>query len=92
MPSEFQVWFRDPKVRKNPIKAWVLATKHWNGVISAFDAQTFRVYDSFGLLKEQDENFSIQEGSFIYKPYVIDSSSLAEIGLDELSAKGRTFA
>lgn len=47
--SEFQVWFRDPKVRKSPLKVWVLANQHWKGIISAFDAQTFRVYDSLAL-------------------------------------------
>lgn len=54
--SEFLVWFRDPKVRKNPIKIWVLANQHWKGIISAFDAQTFRAYDSFAL-QEEMENF-----------------------------------
>jgi hypothetical protein len=92
MPSEFEVWFRDPKVRKNPIKVWVLASKHWKGVISAFDAQTFRVYDSFGLLEEQDQGFAIQEGSFVYRPYVVDGSTSDEIGLDELLSRGRSFS
>jgi hypothetical protein len=92
MPSEFEVWFRDPKVRKNPVKVWVLATKHWKGVISALDAQTFRVYDSFGLLEEQDQGFAIQEGDFVYKPYVIDGATSDEIGIDELSSRGRSFS
>jgi len=92
MPSEFEVWFRDPKVRKNPVKVWVLATKHWKGVISAFDAQTFKVYDSFGLLEEQDQAFAIQEGSFVYRPYVVDGSTSDEIGLDELLSRGRSFS
>jgi hypothetical protein len=30
----------------------VLANQHWKGIISAFDAHTFRVYDSFALQKE----------------------------------------
>jgi hypothetical protein len=33
----------------------VLAEKHWKGIISGDDAQTFRVYDSFGLLEKPDE-------------------------------------
>jgi len=90
-PSEFQVWFRDPKVRKNLIKFWVLATKHWKGVISAFDAQTFRVYDSFGLLEEQDAKFS-QNNEFGYQPVVIDSACSVEASVQDALDEGSTFA
>jgi len=82
-PSEFQVWFRDPKVRKNPIKVWVLANKHWKGIISAFDAQTFRVYDSLALLEEQDGQFS-EKNDFGYQAFIIDSACSIEISAQYL--------
>lgn len=93
-PSEFEVWFRDPKIRKNPIKVWVLATKHWKGVINAMDAQTFRVYDSFGLLEEQDlqtSKFSVK-AEFGYCPYVIDPTSPVEYSPVDILEYGYTFA
>jgi len=91
-PAEFEVWFRDPKIRKNPVKAWVLALKHWKGIINALDAQTFRVYDSFGLLEEQDLDASkfANVSEFGYAPYVIDSSS-REISSADMIDAGRTF-
>ena len=90
-PSEFEVWFRDPKVRKNPIKVWVLATKHWKGVLSCLDAQTFRCYDSFGLLEEQDLSVDKSVQSFGYQPYIIDPSTCAEVSASEIAAKGYSF-
>ncbi len=90
MPSEFEVWFRDPKVRKNPVKAWVLATKHWKGIINAADSLTFRVYDSFGLIEEQEGQFKSQ--SFGYKPYIIDPVGFIEMAADEIESEGYTFS
>ncbi|MEG4323674.1 MULTISPECIES: zonular occludens toxin domain-containing protein [unclassified Microcoleus] len=93
-PSEFEVWFRDPKVRKNPVKVWVLATKHWKGIINCHDAQTFYTYDSFGLLEEQDLETSkfAKKSDFGYYPYVIDSGSTVELSSSDLMESGRTFA
>ncbi|MEG4501581.1 zonular occludens toxin domain-containing protein [Microcoleus sp. F10-C6] len=93
-PSEFEVWFRDPKVRKNPVKVWVLATKHWKGIINAIDAQTFRVYDSFGLLEEQDLETSkfANKSDFGYYPYIIDSASSVEVSSSDLLEQGYTFS
>lgn len=91
MPSEFEVWFRDPKVRKNPIKVWVLATKHWKGIISALDAHTFKIYDSFGLLEKQDDKVSI-DNSFGYQPYVIDSACSVELSAQDILDQGYNFS
>lgn len=93
-PSEFEVWFRDPKIRKNPIKVWVLATKHWKGIINGIDAQTFKVYDSFGLLEEQDLNTSkfTCKSDFGYYPYFIDSASSVEVSSVDLLDSGYTFS
>lgn len=92
-PAEFEVWFRDPKIRKNPVKVWVLALKHWKGIINGLDAQTFRVYDSFGLLEEQDLEASkfANSSDFGYAPYIIDSASFLEISSGDLVEAGRTF-
>jgi len=92
-PAEFEVWFRDPKTRKNPVKVWVLALKHWKGIINSLDAQTFRVYDSFGLLEEQDLEASkfANVSDFGYAPYIIDSASSLEISSGDLIEAGRTF-
>jgi hypothetical protein len=90
-PSEFEVWFRDPKVRKNPIKSIVLAEKHWKGVISCVDAQTFRVYNSFGLLEEQDDIVIPDDSSYCYKPFIVDPKIGAEVSVEEASAKGYSF-
>jgi Zonular occludens toxin (Zot) len=93
-PSEFEVWFRDPKIRKNPVKVWVLATKHWKGIINGIDAQTFKVYDSFGLLEEQDLETSkfARKTDFGYYPYVIDSASSMEVSSNDLLDSGYTFS
>ncbi len=89
-PSEFEVWFRDPKVRKNPIKSIVLAEKHWKGVINCADAQTFRVYDSFGLLEKQDDAV-ILDTAYGYKPFILDPKTDSEISMKEVSDQGRSF-
>ncbi|MEG3859544.1 zonular occludens toxin domain-containing protein [Microcoleus sp. herbarium12] len=93
-PSEFEVWFRDPKVRKNPVKVWVLATKHWKGIINCHDAQTFCTYDSFGLLEEQDLQASkfAKKTDFGYYPYIIDSGSSVELSSSDLMEAGYTFS
>lgn len=92
-PAEFEVWFRDPKTRKNPVKVWVLALKHWKGIINGLDAQTFRVYDSFGLIEEQNLDASkfANNSDFGYAPYVIDSASSREISSADMIDAGRTF-
>lgn len=93
MPSEFEVWFRDPKIRKNPVKVWVLATKHWKGIINCHDAHTFLVYDSFGLLEEQDLETSkfAKKTDFGDYPYIIDSGSSVELSSLDLIEAGYTF-
>jgi len=92
-PAEFEVWFRDPNIRKNPVKVWVLALKHWQGIINGLDAQTFRVYDSCGLLEEQDLAASkfANVSDFGSAPYIIDSASFLEISSGDLVEVGRTF-
>lgn len=89
-PSEFEVWFRDPKVRKNPIKSIVLAEKHWKGVISCADAQTFRVYDSFGLLEKQDDAV-ILDTAYGYKPFILDPKTDFEISMQQAIDDGHSF-
>jgi hypothetical protein len=89
-PAEFEVWYGNPRLRKNPIKSMVLAEKHWKGVISADDAQTFRVYDSFGLLEKQDEKV-IANQSFGYQPFVIYPDSNKELSIDQIAAEGYSF-
>ena len=90
-PAEFKVWYDNPRLRKNPIKSMVLAEKHWKGVISAEDAQTFRVYDSFLLLEKQDEKV-IADQKFGYQPFVIYPDSNRELSIDEIAAEGYSFA
>jgi hypothetical protein len=90
-PSEFEVWYRDPKIRKNPVKVWVLATKHWKGIISSMDAHTFRIYDSFGLLERQDTNVSLSD-TFGYKPYLVDSVSGIEMSAQDMLLEGHTLS
>jgi hypothetical protein len=79
-----------PGCEKNPIKSMVLAEKHWKGVISAEDAQTFRVYDSFLLLETQDENV-IADQKFGYQPFVI-YLILIKNAIDQITAEGYSFS
>lgn len=90
-PPEFQVWFRDPKVRKNPIKSIVLAEKHWKGIISCNDAQTFRVYDSFQLLEKQDDEIIKDDSLYRYKPFIVDPKNNVETSMEEVAASGYSF-
>lgn len=90
-PAEFDVWFRDPKLRKNPIKSIVLAEKHWKGVINCADAQTFRVYDSFGLLEKQDDSIIADNSVYSYKPFIIDPRDNSESSVDDIAEKGHSF-
>jgi len=89
-PAEFEVWFSSPKLRKNPIKSIVLAEKHWKGVISCDDAQTFRVYDSFALLEKQDEKV-IKNQTFGYQPFIIFPDSGREASIAQINAEGYSF-
>jgi hypothetical protein len=90
-PAEFQVWFRDPKVRKNPIKSVVLAEKHWKGVISCNDAQTFRVYNSFQLLEKQDDEIISDDSIYRYKPFIVDPKFNTETSMEEVAESGHSF-
>ncbi len=90
-PAEFDVWYNNPRLRKNPIKSMVLAEKHWKGIISAEDAQTFRAYDSFGLLEKQDEKV-IADQKFGYQPFVIYPDSDKELSIDQIAAEGYSFS
>lgn len=90
-PGEFKVWFRDPKLRKNPVKVFVLAKKHWKGPLSAMDELTFKLYDSFSLLERQDERVDLKVSSFGYNPYIIDQFQEEKLGNDQLKQKGLTL-
>ena len=90
-PAEFDVWYNNPRLRKNLIKSMVLAEKHWKGVISAEDAQTFRVYDSFLLLEKQDKKV-IADQKFGYQPFVIYPNSNKELSIDQIAAEGYSFS
>jgi hypothetical protein len=94
-PSEFEVWFRDPKIRKNPIKVWVLARKQWKGVINAVDAQTFRCFDSFGLLEEQDLHTSKFAGAncmdFTYYAHALFPGTGEELSPNDPEFDGWNF-
>jgi hypothetical protein len=68
----------------------VLAEKHWKGVISCDDAQTFRVYDSFALLEKQDEKV-IKNQTFGYQPFIIFPDSGREASIDQINAEGYSF-
>jgi hypothetical protein len=52
-PDHYQQWVSDPKLRKNPIKTRILATKSWTGMLSISDMLLFQVYDSFNRLEAQ---------------------------------------
>jgi len=90
-PAEFDVWYNNPRLRKNPIKSMVLAEKHWKGVLSAEDIQTFRTFDSFGLLEKQDEKV-IADQEFGYQPFVIYPDSDKELSIDQITAEGYSFS
>ncbi|WP_449420110.1 zonular occludens toxin domain-containing protein [Phormidium nigroviride] len=81
-PPQFQIWFRDPKLRKNPIKVMVLAKKHWKGVLSCSDHLTFKCYDSFALIERESQSRSYAKLTYEYKPYLVEDfleHSLAEL-------------
>lgn len=52
-PDHYAQWIADPKLRKNPIKTRLLATKSWTGMLTAADMLLFQVYDSFNRLEAQ---------------------------------------
>ncbi len=52
-PDHYAQWIADPKLRKNPIKTRILATKSWTGMLSVSDMLLFQVYDSFNRLEAQ---------------------------------------
>lgn len=87
-PAQFQIWFRDPKLRKNPIKVWVLAKKHWKGPLSALDALTFKCYDSFSLLERQDNLVKFGSESFDYFPWIINNFDQEKLDLKDLESRG----
>ncbi len=89
-PAEFQVGFISPKLRKNPIKSIVLAEKHSTGIISSDDAQTCRVYDSFGWLEKQAEKV-IKNQTFGYQPFVIYPHYNQELSIEQINAEGYSF-
>ncbi|MFM6355771.1 MAG: zonular occludens toxin domain-containing protein [Planktothrix sp.] len=90
-PAQFQIWYRDPKLRKNPIKVWVLAKKHWKGVLNALDALTFKCYDSFTLLERQDSLVKFGAAEFDYFPWIINNLDQEKIDLENLEARGLTL-
>ncbi len=52
-PDSYQVWLSDPKIRRNPLKVKLLASKSWLGFLSCADLFQFQLYDSFTKLTKQ---------------------------------------
>jgi len=52
-PDHYAQWIADPKLRKNPFKTRILATKSWTGMLTVSDLLLFQVYDSFNRLENQ---------------------------------------
>ena len=53
IPEHYAQWVADPKLRKDPLKTRLLATKSWTGMLSVADLLLFQVYDSFNRLENQ---------------------------------------
>jgi hypothetical protein len=62
--DKYEQWLADPKLRKNPLKTKVLATKSWTGVLTTADMFLFSLYDSFNRL--EDQTLELNQGELGY--------------------------
>lgn len=53
-PDSWEVFSKDPKIRRNPIKSKLISTKNWFGLLSCSDTFQFQIYESFTKLNEQE--------------------------------------
>lgn len=67
VPENFVQWSRDPKLKKNPLKTRILATKSWAGAVSASDRISFDIFDSFTELDKQDDQLPIDNAEGLTK-------------------------
>ncbi|NES65600.1 MAG: hypothetical protein F6K24_10230 [Okeania sp. SIO2D1] len=66
-PDGYEVYNRDPKIRRNPLKVRILANKSWTGFLKASDAFIFRLYDSFIKLSSQKSDGSSDDFLFYHQ-------------------------
>lgn len=69
--ESFQQYKSDPKLKKNPIKTRLLATKSFTGMLSASEEYIFELYDSFTELEKQEisSNSNSQQNHVFNKLY-----------------------
>jgi hypothetical protein len=51
-PENFQIWYSNPKLRKNPVKSKMLSTKIFSGFMRICDTAIFNIYSSFDLIHD----------------------------------------
>lgn len=61
----YQQYMSDPKLRKNPIKTKILATKTWSGFLTASDKFVFELYDSFNRVEAESQRVDTFKGSLL---------------------------
>lgn len=52
IPENFEVWYANPRLRRNPIKSKILSKKWFGGFLKICDSYLFNVYSSFALVHE----------------------------------------
>jgi len=51
-PENFQIWYSNPKLRKNPVKSKMLSIKIFSGFMRICDTAIFNIYSSFDLIHD----------------------------------------
>jgi Zonular occludens toxin (Zot) len=63
LPDQYDSWRNNPKVKRNPLKSRLSATKSFGGWLSISDIYLFHCYNSFNLIHEESES-SITSSDF----------------------------
>lgn len=85
LPENFEIWYGNPRLRKNPIKSKMLCKKFFGGFLKISDAQIFNIYSSFALVHESGQNINFSDSKIQYDGnmqqdgFIIYQYSLAKV-------------
>jgi Zonular occludens toxin (Zot) len=60
-PESYEIFLKDPKIKRNPIKCKLLGKKQWQRILNKFDILLFKMYNSFEKVEtilKSDESLS----------------------------------
>ena len=66
-PENYEIYDKSPKIRRNPLKCKILASKSWVGFLTISDSHVFQLYDSFNEVHDEEKTLiSKNDGKYLF--------------------------